>query len=205
MDKNQWLLWAKELQSLSQCALAYCKDIYDIERFNRIREISAEMTAQITDLQITQVRELFCGDTGYQTPKVESRGAVIRNGRILLVQERNGLWALPGGWVEYNLSVMENTVKECFEEAGVEVKPLRLIALLDRNRHHAVPHAHEILSAFVLCDYIGGAFKPNTETVDSRYFSPDALPPLAEGKTTPENIEMCFRAAADPHWTVICD
>lgn len=102
MDKNRWLDWAKELQDIAQNALAYCRDVYDIERFERIREISAEMMGEITDLPIQQVRDYFCAGDGYQTPKIETRAAVFRDGGILLVQERGGLWAMPGGWVDYN-------------------------------------------------------------------------------------------------------
>lgn len=205
MDKNRWLEWAKELQNLSQCALAYCKDVYDIERFERIRVLSAEMLHDISDLPMEKVADIFCGDTGYQTPKLDCRAAVFRDGGILLVQERDGRWALPGGWVEYNLSVRENTIKEVREEAGMEVRPERVIALLNRNRHHAVPHLHEITSVYVLCEYLSGAFQPNTETVDCGFFPLSALPPLSEGKTTRALVEMCFRAAADPGWQTLLD
>lgn len=205
MDKNRWLDWAKELQDISQNALAYCKDPYDIERFHRIREISAEMMAEITDLPIQKVREYFTSGDGYQTPKIETRAAVFREGRILLVQERNGLWCMPGGWVDYNLSVRTNAVKEVFEEAGMTVEAQRLIALEDRNRHHEVRHAHEILSVLVLCRYLSGDFAPNTETIASGFFDPDALPPLATGKTTREHIRMSRDALNDPDWPVFFD
>ncbi len=205
MDKNRWLDWAKELQDLSQNALAYCKDVYDIERFGRIREISAEMMREITDLPIKQVKDYFCAGDGYQTPKIETRAAVFRDGGILLVQERTGRWSMPGGWVDYNLSVRKNTVKEVFEEAGMAVEAERLIALEDRNRHHEKPHAHEILSVLVLCRYLSGAFVPNAETQDCGFFTPDNLPPLETAKTTRAHIEMSFKAFADPHWPVLFD
>ena len=205
MDKNQWLDWAKELQDISQNALAYCTDPFDIERFHRIREISAEMMAEITDLPIQKVREYFTSGDGYQTPKIETRAAVFRDGRILLVQERNGLWCMPGGWVDYNLSVRTNAVKEVLEEAGMTVEAQRLVALEDRNRHHEVRHAHEILSVLVLCRYISGDFAPNTETLACGFFDPDALPPLAMGKTTREHILMSRDALNDPNWPVFFD
>ena len=205
MDKNRWLEWARELQDISQNALAYCRDVYDIERFHRIREISAEMMAEITDLSVRKVREYFASGDGYQTPKIETRAAVFRDGGILLVQERNGLWCMPGGWVDYNLSVRTNTVKEVLEEAGMVVEAERLIALEDRNRHHEVRHAHEICSVLVLCRYLSGDFAPNTETVACGFFAPDALPPLATGKTTRAHIEMSYQALVDPHWPVLFD
>ena len=203
---DRWLEWAKELQDLSQCALAYCRDKYDIERFVRIREISAEMLAALGDRPAEEIRAWFCAGSGYQTPKVDTRAAVIRNGKLLLVQEDNGQWALPGGWVDYDLSVRRNAAKEVLEEAGMVVEPVRLIALLDHNRHHPVKSFHEICSAFVLCEYVSGSFHENLETVACGFFGPDELPaPLALGKTTPEKIEMCFQAAKDENWRVLFD
>ena len=80
--KNQWLEWAKELQDLSQCALAYCKDKFDIERFERIREISAEMAAAVVDMPVETVKGMFCAGTGYQTARIETRAAVMRDGKL---------------------------------------------------------------------------------------------------------------------------
>ena len=119
--KDQIIEWAKELQSLAQAGLFYGRDPFDQERYGRIREISAEMLADRTGIPVKTVQGLFCNDTGYQTPKVDTRAAVFQDGKILLVQERDGLWSMPGGWCEYNLSPAENTVKEAREEAGVHV------------------------------------------------------------------------------------
>lgn len=205
-SNNQWLEWAKELQNLSQCALAYCRDRFDIERFRRIREISAEMAAEIGDAPLEDIKATFCAGTGYQTPKLDSRAVVLRNGKLLLVQEASGAWALPGGWVEYNLTIRENVVKEAREEAGVEVRPLRVIALHEHNLRNTTLFPHNICSAFVLCEYLSGEFRPNIETIACGFFGPDEIPmPLAEGKTTRAQIEMCFRAAADPSWQVEFD
>ena len=53
MDKNaQWIDWIVELQSLAQIGLTYCKDVYDRERHERLREISAEMMARTADLPL---------------------------------------------------------------------------------------------------------------------------------------------------------
>ena len=205
---NQWLEWAKELQDLSQCALAYCKDKFDIERFRRIREISAEMASAVVDMPVETVRGMFCAGTGYQTARIETRAAVIRDGKILLVQEARGKWALPGGWQDYNQTVRENAVKEVLEEAGMTVAPTRLIALHDYHRHNesTVRFPYCICKVFVLCEYVSGEFVPNIETLDCGFFAPDEIPQaLATGKTTREQIDMCFRAADDPNWAVEFD
>ena len=205
-SENKWISWAKELQNLSQCALAYCKDKYDIERFERICEISAEMISEISDQPLEEIKATFCAGTGYQTPKMDTRSAVIRDGKILLVQEENGQWALPGGWIDYDQTIRTNAVKEVVEEAGMIVEPLRVIALYDHNRRNQTAFPSNICSVYVLCRYISGSFQPNKETIGAAFFEPNELPELlAEGKTTREQIQMCFKAAADENWKVIFD
>lgn len=201
----RWVSWAQELQSLAQAGLEYSKDPYDLDRFRRIREIAAEMTAEGTGLPLEQVTGLFCGESGYQTPKLDTRAALFQDGKILLVQERDGRWALPGGWVDVDQSVRSNTVKEVLEEAGLEAEPLRLIAVQDRNLRNPPPYIYGVCKIFVLCRALGGQFRPNLETLDSGYFPLDALPPLSEEKTTAQQIELCFKAYLDPNWVVPFD
>ena len=110
--EDRIIRWASELQSMAQAGLYYSENPFDRERYQRIREIAAEMLAERTGLPLEKVTDLFCGGVGYQTPKVDTRGAVFQDGRILLVRERDGRWAIPGGWCEYNLSPSDNTVKE---------------------------------------------------------------------------------------------
>ena len=121
MKQNEkWLQWAVELQSLAQAGLYYTENPFDQERYQRIRKIAAEMMAARTELPLEKVTGLFCGDVGYQTPKIDTRAAIFREGRILLVCENDGRWSMPGGWCEYDMSPAENTVKEAKEEAAEE-------------------------------------------------------------------------------------
>ena len=134
--EEKWLTWAKRLQSIAQAGITYSKDKYDIERFQEIRDISSEILSNYTDLSNEKVKDLFCNETGYQTPKVDVRCAIFINDKILLVKENlDNKWSLPGGWAEVNLSIKENAIKESFEEAGINVKPKKLIALLDKSKH----------------------------------------------------------------------
>lgn len=206
MDQTpKWLNWAVELQALAQAGLFYSKDIYDIERFHRIREIAAEMLTDPSGLPLEQVQDLFCSETGYQTPKLDTRAAVFQNDRILLVQENNGLWSLPGGWVDVELSVGESAVKEVREEAGLDVRARQIIAVQDRKKHNPEIYAYNITKVFILCELLGGSFRPNSETIDSGYFSMDDLPPLSENKNTKQQIRMCFDAYRADHWDTIFD
>lgn len=202
---DQIVEWAKELQSLAQAGLFYGRDVFDKERYRRIREISAEMMAARTDIPLEKVTGLFCGDEGYQTPKVDTRAAIFDDGKILLVCENSGKWSMPGGWCEYNMSPAENTVKEAKEEAGLDVVVQRVISVQDRDKHNQPPYACGIVKIFYLCKATGGAFTQNPETSASKYFPLDELPPLAEEKCNEEQIRMCFNAYRDENWRVQFD
>lgn len=204
-DRPQWLKWAVELQALAQAGLFYGRDKYDRERYQRIRDIAAEMMARETRLPLERVKDLFCGETGYQTPKLDTRAAVFQDGKILLVRERDGRWALPGGWCDVNVSVGENTVKEVKEEAGLDVIPRRIIAVQDRAKHNLPVYAYGVCKIFVQCAASGGQFTPNLETTEARYFPPDQLPPLAEEKNTPAQVALCFEAYRSDAWATQFD
>lgn len=202
---NKLLEWAIELQSIAQGGLYYCKDKFDIERFERIREISAEMISLQSDIPLEKVKDLFCNEIGYQTPKLDTRAAVFKDNKILLVQENNGTWSLPGGWVDVDLSVKENTIKEVKEEAGLNVAADMIIAVQDREKHNLPVYAYKVCKVFVLCSLIDGKFQENIETIKSDYFSLDNLPLLATEKNNEEQIKMCFEAYQSTNWKTLFD
>lgn len=203
--EERWLQWAVELQSIAQAGLTYGRDAYDRERYERVRSIAAEMVVHQTELPIEKVKTLFCGETGYQTPKLDTRAAIFEDGKILLVRENDGKWSLPGGWVDVNLSVKENTVKEVREEAGLEVTAERIIAVQDRAKHNLPVYAYGICKIFVLCSIVGGHFEKNLETTASGFFAEDKLPELAEEKNNEEQIRMCFAAFRCENWVTQFD
>ncbi len=203
--RPQWLKWAMELQAIAQAGLEYGHDKFDLERYERIRDISAEIVAQQAELPFGKVKGLFCNESGYQTPKLETRAAIFQADKILLVQESDLRWALPGGWADVDISVGENTIKEVREEAGLEVVPELVIALQDQHRRNRPMNAYGVCKVFVLCRLLGGQFQPNLETLDSKYFSLDELPELSTGKTTAEQIQMCFDAYHAQHWITLLD
>lgn len=202
---DKFLKWAIELQSLAQAGLTYGKDIYDKERYERIRDISAEMMAHKTDIPVDKVKTLFCNETGYQTPKLDTRSAIFMDNKILLVHENNGKWSLPGGWVDVNVSVQENVIKETKEEAGLDVKVDKVIAIQDRAKHNLPVYAFGICKIFALCSVIGGEFTTNIETTGYQYFSEDELPDLATEKNNEEQIKMCFEAYRSDNWVTLID
>lgn len=203
---DKWLDWAIRLQAIAQSGLFYSKDKYDIERFQQIRDLSAEIMSEHTDLQVDKVKDLFCFETGYQTPKIDVRAVIIEDNRILMVKEQiDGKWSLPGGWAEVDLSLGENVIKEVKEEAGLEVSVQRLLAVLDARKRNPVPAPYGIYKIMVECQRIGGSFTANIETSDCDFFALDQLPELSTGRITSEQIHLCFRAVHDASFIPVFD
>ncbi|WP_308556311.1 NUDIX hydrolase [uncultured Lactobacillus sp.] len=202
MEKvDQFTKWATDLQSIAQAGLRYGKDIFDRERYEQVRKIAGEMMEAKTGLPKEQVKTLFLGDEGYQTPKTETRAAIFKDDKILLVREKMAQeWSLPGGWNDYDQTPANNCIKEAREESGRIIKPIKLIAVQDRNHHNKPILATNIIKMFFLCKELGGEFVPNDETDACDYFSLDNLPKLSIDRNTKEQIEMCFKASKDPNW-----
>ena len=192
---ESWLKWANELQVIAQAGLTYASDSYDIERYLRIREIVAEMIASGAGADLSKVKAIFDEEAGYLTPKLDTRAAIYKERKMLLVREVDGLWALPGGWCDAHCTIGENLQKEALEEAGVSILPQRLVALHDMRCHNVAMYAYGVCKVFVLCTWLGGDFRENIETTESAWFGPDELPPLATQKNTSEQIKLCFDAA----------
>lgn len=206
MGCDQWLYWAKKLQSIAQAGLAYSHDKYDLDRFEEIRYIAADIVSKHTNLNLDEVKSIFCNEVGYQTPKIDVRAIVICDNNILLVRESvDGKWSLPGGWAEVDLSLKENVIKEMKEEAGLDVVPRRILAVLDRNKQYAPASLYGIYKIFILCDLVGGIFQSNIETMESGYFSVDELPDISIGRVTPEQIRLCVQLAKDSNLEIVFD
>lgn len=203
---NDWTEFAMRIQSIAQAGLAYGENAYDRERYEELRKIAVEMITRQTELPLEKVKNFFCNETGYQTPKVDTRAAVFRNGKILLVHEKNGTWSLPGGWCDVNQSVASNVQKETLEEAGLTVTPEKLIAVQDWRKHNRCNLPYGVVKIFVQCSVEGGSFRENIETTETRYFAEDELPEnLAVEKVTAEQIRLCFAAYRSQNWQTSFD
>ena len=205
LTDDRLLNLAAELQSIAQAGLFYTKDDFDRERFGRVREIAAELMSEKTALSLERVHELFCSETGYQTPKLATRAALFRDERILLVRERDGNWSLPGGWCEANLSLADSCVKEVFEESGLVSEPVKLIAVQANAKNNPPKSLHPCTSVFIECRELGGSFRANSETTAADFFPADSLPPLSAFRNTEKQVLMCFAAHRDRLWQATVD
>ncbi|KQU23724.1 MULTISPECIES: NUDIX hydrolase [Priestia] len=204
--EHKWLDWAKQLQSLAQAGLAYSKDIYDVERFELIRDISVEMLSQQTGMEMTIIKDLFASETGYATPKVDIRAVIFKDNKILMVKENSdGSWSLPGGWADIGLTPSEVAVKEVKEESGFDVKAVKLLAVMDMKCHPHPPSPFHIYKMFIQCEIIGGQPMKGVETSAVEFFAENKLPPLSIARNTQTQIEMAFKHLYNPKESVYFD
>lgn len=202
----KWLEWAKKIQSISQAGLTFSKDVYDIERYEELRNLSAQIMREYTGLEMKKINDLFTNETGYQTPKIDVRGAVFNDNKILLVREKiDDRWSLPGGFCDIGLSPSENIVKEIKEEAGYDVVPTRLLALLDMNKHPHPPQPYHYYKLFIQCEIIGGQARNGLETKGVHFYHENNLPLLSRGRNTDSQIKMLFESLRNPHKDTIFD
>jgi ADP-ribose pyrophosphatase YjhB (NUDIX family) len=198
----QWLRWARQLQAIAQNGLTYAQNAYDVERFEAVRQVAAEMMAAGSKTDLNRILDLFSGEVGYATPKVDVRGVVFREDALLLVKElADGGWTLPGGWADPNESPGEAVVREVFEESGFQTRAVKLLAVYDRSKHpHVPPYPYHIYKLFLRCELTGGAAADSGETSGAAFFRHDEIPELSIARVTPGQIARLFEHHLHPEW-----
>ena len=193
------LEWARKVQAIAQTGLAFTRDPFDRERYTQLAGLVAELLARELEIPLGAARELWAGEHGYATPKVDVRGGVFIDDRVLLVRERaDGGWTLPGGWVDVNDAPSEAVAREIFEESGYRARAVKLAALVDKNRHPHPPGVHHIYKLFFLCELLGGEPAASNETDAVEFFPVQALPPLSTGRVLASQIERLYQHQLDP-------
>ncbi len=200
MTEFKNITWAQRLQAIAQSGLAYTKNPFDQARYIEMEHIAAEIMAEATKTPVTEVAAVFEAQSGYATPKIDVRGAVFKDDKILLVKELldGGLWTLPGGWADINEPLSEAVEREVREEAGMIVKANKLAAVYDRNLHGHPPYPFHAYKMFVICDLIAEATPDPIETSDPTFFSIKNLPELSVNRVTEEEIKRMFVHHKDP-------
>lgn len=197
----KWLEWAQQLQAIAQNGLTYSNSPYDVERYKQLQLIAADVMATYTQTKPSEILELFQLEEGYATPKVDVRGAVFRDNKILLVREReDNCWTLPGGWVDIGESPSYAIEREIYEESGYQAKATKLVAVYDRNhkRHGHPPFAHHVYKLFFQCELIGGTATASYETTEADFFAEQEIPELSLTRVVPSQINRLFEHYRDP-------
>ena len=205
-DMPRWLQWAREIQALSQTGLAHTAGEYDRQRYTRLLEIAAEMTSLHARLPAADLLGNFLSQPGYATPKVDVRGALVREGKILLVQERSdGCWCMPGGWADVGDLPSAMVVREFREESGLDVVPRKVVGVFDANRSGRPLEFYHAYKIVFLCDLRGGMMHASDETTDVGYFSFEALPPLSSNRTNDRHLKEIQSHLRDPQRATLFD
>jgi len=197
--QNKWIKWAREIFSLSQIGLTYNKNEFDIERYKRLQEISAEMIESQSNISKEAALESFSMQAGYTTPKIDVRGAVVHEDKILLIQERmDGKWAMPGGWADLGNAPASVAEREVWEESGYRVEAEKVVAVIDANRIEPMEFYHAFKIIF-LCKLIDGEPRTSYETLAVDFFELDSLPPLSIYRTNEDMLQEVFEHVKDPN------
>jgi ADP-ribose pyrophosphatase YjhB (NUDIX family) len=193
------LEWAREVQAIAQNGLAFTRDPFDRERYTQLTELVALLLSRTLEMPVGAARALWADEHGYATPKVDVRGGVFLDAQVLLVRERaDGRWTLPGGWVDVNDAPSEAVAREIHEESGYRARPVKLAALIDKNRHPHPPGVHHIYKLFFVCELLGGAPAASNETDAVAFFPVHTLPPLSTGRVLASQIERLYQHRIDP-------
>ncbi len=115
----------------------WSKDRYDVERFERILALAAEILGGTLRHDPADVARWYADEPGTLTAKVgASVAAFDTDGRLLMIQRRdNACWAMPGGIVEYGETAAEAARREVWEESGITVRIRALIGIYETHRH----------------------------------------------------------------------
>jgi ADP-ribose pyrophosphatase len=195
----KWIDWAREIFSLSQSGLTYSQNEYDLDRYKRLQAITAEMIASESEITKGSALDSFSMQAGYITPKVDVRGAVIRDGKILLIQERaDTMWAMPGGWADLGNSPASVAEREVWEESGYRVKAEKVVAVIDANRIEPFEFYHAYKLIF-LCKLLDGEPRISYETLAVDFFDPNHLPPLSIYRTNENMVQEVFAHVQNPN------
>jgi len=194
-----WVKWVRRLQSIAQNGRNYCKNEFDLLRYQQVEDVAAEIAARYSDGELQTITTMFRSETGPATPKIDVRAAVISENKILLVKERGDGWTLPGGWVDPGESPSEAAVRETKEESGYDVNAVRLMAIYDRDRQGHPPCPFHVYKVIFLCDLVGGSPRTSLETDAVEFFNEDELPGLSESRVLPAQVTRAFAFARDPN------
>ncbi|VEP17635.1 putative ADP-ribose pyrophosphatase YjhB [Hyella patelloides LEGE 07179] len=198
----KWIEWARELQAISQTGLHYATGQFDRERYRRIEAISSEILANYTNLSVDEFLKFNAAEFGYATPKVDVRGVIFKNAKILLVREiaDRGRWTLPGGWADVNETPSESVIREVFEESGFETRVVKLLAAYDREKQqHPPAFPYHVYKLFFHCEIVGGNAKVSNETSEIAFFGEAEIPELSESRVKKEQISRFFKLYQKPN------
>ncbi|MBN1996593.1 NUDIX hydrolase [candidate division KSB1 bacterium] len=201
-----WLKFCREIQAISQTGLAFTENEFEKQRYVRLSEIAAEMTNSVSQINYDTLAESFRLQKGYATPKIDVRGAVIKDGKILLVQERSDhAWCMPGGWVDVGEAPAQSVVREVREESGFIVSAQKIVGVFDANRSGRPMEFFHAFKIVFLCELLGGEAQPSNETCAVGFYEFEKLPELSQNRTNKRHLKVIQAHLKNPNTPVFFD
>jgi len=106
-----------------------------------------------------------------------------RGDHVLLIRRgkppRIGEWSLPGGLQHVGETVFEAAMRECLEETGIRVRPLRHLDVIDSIRRDAqgrVRFHYTLID--VAAEYVGGEPQAGDDAMHAEWVHRDVVPTL---------------------------
>lgn len=195
--KDKIFEFIKKVNAIAHTGLAYSQDEYALDNYKELLEESTKMLTEYIGLDV-QPYDIY-QDYYYPTPQPAVRTFVVKDGKILFVQEAmehdQGKWSLPGGWCDIDTTPAEAAVKEVFEESGYEVRITKLLGIGDR-RKYTKSGMYDVYNIYFLAEVIGGENNPNFEVQKADWFDFENMPELST-KTTMEEIKKVYQNHLD--------
>ena len=205
---NELITIAQRIRAMSQTALTYSTNVYETERCKELITLSNRIVSTVSGLKEEDIHADYLPLKEYITPKIDIR-AIIFNEKdeVLLVKEQaDGRWALPGGWADVGFTPSEVIIKETKEETGFDVRVVRLLAVFDKRCHPHPASPFYIYKICFHCEITGGGDSPLTfDILDKGFFAMDRLPPLSTDRILPEQIALLDRLRRNPDAEIYCD
>lgn len=195
MDEQQ-RRWAARLQEIARTGLERPENVFSAEHFADVAQLAQQIAIEEPGGRLP----LRYDGPALRTPYAGVRGALFNEaGQVLLVHERiNGGWAIPGGFCDVWDTPTQAILREIREEAGLEARVIKLVAVYDRRRHDHSPNPtyNAFYMFYFLCEALSGTpGVSNGEISEAGYFAMDALPPLSADRLTLHQLTRCHA-----HW-----
>jgi ADP-ribose pyrophosphatase YjhB (NUDIX family) len=174
-------LIADELQAIANLGSCFSKNEHDLDRYKKIRSISARILGVIENRSPNEILEQLQNNLLHVSPILGSEAALFQNDQILLIKRHDdGLWAIPGGLVDVGESWAKAAERELWEETRVRGRATKLMGVFDSRNWKSKSNLH-LYHAIFLVESENPSPSVTSEATEVGFFSEDNLPPLSRG------------------------
>jgi ADP-ribose pyrophosphatase YjhB (NUDIX family) len=194
MHNEKILELLKRIKAISQIGLIYSEDEYNRDRYTELETISHQLLQELIEVPGEIINNFYLNTKEYPTPKADIRAVIFNEqNEILMVREQSdGKWSLPGGWADIGYTAAEVAVKEVAEETGFIVKPVKLLAVLDKKNYAHPAQLDYVYKHFIQCVIVGGQVGSTHDITEVAFFAQPNIPELSEIRIVKKQIDLMF-------------